>query len=584
MTDDRWQQAVLEKMERLLGVEQAAQVAAEWSEHAARDRVEVTCVGPYSAGKSTLLRRLVIEGGAALPDWLTVSARRETFELNAVDVGDLTFTDAPGFAAGSDLHDELAEDALALSDAFLLVVPPQLLTTNRELVGSILSGTYFFGEPCPGTDRAIVAAIAQADSMGIDPDDDVEGMHDLAERKRSELIAQLEDAAKLPLSELQVFCVAADPYEEQSRQTKPERSAFDPYREWDGIEALSAALAALPERDVELRRAAAVRYFCRVAVAVVSQAGAVIDDLEASAEELRARQTDWAQQKARVDAVIDAAKADLQTTLVALAGELSEELGFDEAQSRSQINERMNSTLDRWAQRWDGELDLVLGEANVQVDDRLGRPRAERTNQFLRSITAEPGSIAAPQPNSRVVNLLNGIKSDLQGLARETFELCTGESLEHLLTNARRATSGTDVARRVAKAKDVSAKATKAAVTLDASLQIAESVLTVVTIVDAERRQQALDAQRRRQREEARDRIESNAAIVSVDVVDGAGGEPGWRARADAALEMLRERLGLTANDIAIDDLLQTVATQRQLVSELRDLVTEGQQLPAGSP
>ena len=42
---------------------------------------------------------------------------------------------------------ELAEDALALSDAFLLVVPPQLLTTNRELVGSILSGGYFFGEP-----------------------------------------------------------------------------------------------------------------------------------------------------------------------------------------------------------------------------------------------------------------------------------------------------------------------------------------------------------------------------------------------------------------------------------------------------
>ena len=100
--------------------------------------------------------------------------------------------------------------------------------------------------------------------------------------------------------------------------------------------------------------------------------------------------------------------------------------------------------------------------------------------------------------------------------------------------------------------------------------------MTVVTIVDAERRQQEIDAQRRRQREEARDRIENNAAIASVNIVDGAGGEPGWRARADAALGILRERLGLTNNDIAIDDLLQTVSTQQQLVSDLRALLASG--------
>src|SRR6476646_2725027 len=112
MIDGIWQQTVLEVIERLVGAEQTAKVAAEWSEHAARDKVEVTFLGPYSSGKSTLLRRLVIDGGAQIPEWLTVSARRETFELNAVNVGDLTFTDAPGFAAGSELHDELAQDAL----------------------------------------------------------------------------------------------------------------------------------------------------------------------------------------------------------------------------------------------------------------------------------------------------------------------------------------------------------------------------------------------------------------------------------------------------------------------------------------
>ena len=400
MTDDTWQHAVLEMMERLVGAEQTAKLAAEWSEHAARDKVEVTFLGPYSSGKSTLLRRLVVDGGAQVPEWLTVSARRETFELNAVDVGDLTFTDAPGFAAGNELHDELAQDALALSDAFLLVVPPQLLTTNRELVGSILSGRYFFGEPRPGVDRAAIAVIAQADSMGIDPDDDVDGMRQLAERKRSELIAQLEDTAGVPLSELQVFCVAADPYEEQARQPQPQRSAFDPYRDWDGIEALTAALAALPGRDAELRRSAGIRYFCRVGADVAAEASAVVDELQASAEELRARQTEWAQQKARVDAVVDAAKGDLQTTLVALAGELSDELGVDQAESRPQIDQRMSVTLDQWAQRWDGELDLVLGEADARSTNGSAGPGPnEPTNFSGRSpLGRQPSARPTEQP------------------------------------------------------------------------------------------------------------------------------------------------------------------------------------------
>lgn len=583
MTDDTWQHAVLEVLERLVGAEQTAQLAAQWSEHAARDRLEVTFLGPYSSGKSTLLRRLVVDGGVEVPDWLTVSARRETFELNAVDVGDLSLTDAPGFAAGNDLHDELAQDALALSDAFLLVVPPQLLTTNRELVGSILSGRYFFGEPLNGVDRATIAVIAQADSMGIDPDDDVDGMRQLAERKRSELIAQLEDSAGIPLPGLQVFCVAADPYEEQARNPQPRRSAFDPYRSWDGIAEVTAALATLPVQAAELRRSAGIRYFCRLGADIAAQASAVADELQASGEELRARRTEWTQQKAQVDAVVDAAKADLHTTLVVLSGELSDELGADQAESRHQIDQRMAVTIDQWAQRWDGELDLVLGEAGIQVDERLGRPRARRTDEFLRSIAIGPTPTETPQPNSRVVSLLNSIQGELNDIARQTFELRTGESLDRLL-KGRRAGSGAETATSVAKAKNVSDKAIRAAHSLDASIQIADAVMTVITIVDAERRQQELDVQRRRQRDEAREQIERNAAIASDDIVEGTGGKPGWRARADAALGILREQLGLSDNDAAIDDLLQAVAAQQQLISDLRALLASGSaQHAAGS-
>ncbi|MCA9847124.1 MAG: GTPase domain-containing protein [Dehalococcoidia bacterium] len=571
MTETNWHDAILDTLRRLVGAEQTANVLAAWHEHASRTRPEVTLLGPYSAGKSTLLRRLVVDSETPIPDWLTVSARRETFELNAIDVGGLTFTDAPGFAAGSEMHDALAEDALALSDAFLLVVPPQLLTTGRDLVGSILSGAYFFGAPRLGNERIVIAVIAQADSMGIDPDDDLEGMQRLATRKRSELIAQLEASAEVSLGQLQVFCVAADPYEAQARRPDPPRAAFDPYRSWDGIDALTRALDALPARHAELQHAAGVRYFCRVAIEVAAKVRIVVDDLEATAGELRARHTMWSQQRTRVEAVVDAARSDLHSTLISMSEALSEQLGADGEESRRLIDDRLAATVEQWSRKWDGEIDLVLGEAAAQNDERLNRPRATRTDEFVRSLTTQPGRIDAESTTSRIVGLLNDVKGEFDNIARAALELCTGGTLEVLL-----AAGKSTVAKSADGAAPLNAageKAAKVAQRVAAGLQLADAVMTVVNVVETERRQFALDAQRRREREEARDRIDSNSETLSREIVDGTPSAPGWRARADVTLVLLRQQLGLTGDGAAIDDLERTVATQRQLIADLVDAV-----------
>ncbi|MBX3314377.1 MAG: GTPase domain-containing protein [Actinobacteria bacterium] len=578
MTFDDWRVAVLDAIGALVGAEQAAKVGAEWDEHVARGKAEVTFVGPYSSGKSSLLRRLVVDGGGEIPDWLTVSARPETFELNAVDVGDLTFTDAPGFGAGNELHDELAQDALALSDAFLLVVPPQLLTTYRELVGSILSGGYFFGEARTGGEQVVIAVIAQADSMGIDPEDDIEGMRRLADRKRSELIAQLEGTAGIALPHLPVFCVAADPYEEQSRRTSPQPADFDPYRAWDGIDALSSALDGLASRYDELLVSAGVRYFQRVGNAVAARARAVVDDLRASAEELQARHTDWEHQKSRVDAVVAAARTDLRSHLVAIASELGDEVGSDEREARARIDERMSTTVERWGQRWDGELDLLLGEAGAHVDERLGRARARRTDEFLRSLSARSDAPEPPRANSRIVDLLNNINAELHGSARSAIEVFAGTSIDKLLamgqkdTAAKAAAAANEVSH---DANEVSQKFVKNARTLTGTLEVVDGVLAVVTIIDAERRQQAADAERRRARAEAQQRVEDSATKASIEIVEGDDAAPGWRARADAALAQLRQQLGLTTDDTAIKDLLATVAAKQDQVDALRRLLSD---------
>ena len=121
--------------------------------------------------------------------------------------------------------------------------------------------------------------------------------------------------------------------------------------------------------------------------------------------------------------------ATLQSQFV----KLSEEVGGDATKSRSQVDDRMTITLENWAQRWDGELDLVLGEAKAHVDDRLGRVRALRTEDFLRSLTVETDNTEAPRGSSRIVDLLNKINGDFQDTARKALEFYANAPIERLL-------------------------------------------------------------------------------------------------------------------------------------------------------
>src|SRR5687767_7187278 len=80
----------------LVGPEVAGSITSRWEEHASRSQVEVTLFGPFDSGKSSLLKRLLVEAGVDTPPWLTVTARRETWITNEVDALGLTFTDTPG--------------------------------------------------------------------------------------------------------------------------------------------------------------------------------------------------------------------------------------------------------------------------------------------------------------------------------------------------------------------------------------------------------------------------------------------------------------------------------------------------------
>src|SRR5437867_870606 len=99
-----------------------ADMRARWDAHAKREGVVVTLFGPYDSGKSSLLKRLLVDDGRTMPDWLTVSGRRETFELQEVVLLGIVIRDTPGIAGGNEQHEVVAREALLLTDVIALVL------------------------------------------------------------------------------------------------------------------------------------------------------------------------------------------------------------------------------------------------------------------------------------------------------------------------------------------------------------------------------------------------------------------------------------------------------------------------------
>jgi hypothetical protein len=230
-----WEKAAADLLVRLLGDEGWEAVAAPLLEHDALDRAVVTVFGAYDSGKSTLLKRLLIEEGETIPGWLTISARRETFEAQSVDLSWARLRDTPGLAGGKAEHDVIAHEALALSDAVLLVLPPQLLTGERETIVALFRGNRSgSGVELQLPADAVYIAVARMDEAGTDSTENPPGYEDLCRRKLVELRGQLEREG-VAFDERRVFFVSADPYQQVGNRSNVRPEEYDEFRAWDGV-------------------------------------------------------------------------------------------------------------------------------------------------------------------------------------------------------------------------------------------------------------------------------------------------------------------------------------------------------------
>lgn len=217
--------------------------------------------GDYSTGKSSFIKRLLVDSGARVPDGLDVTAQPRTDRAETFEWGDWELVDTPGFQSGRSDHGQRARDAAVGASILLVLFNPNLVVGSATDLLHVLLGETAAGRV--GKLSRMLFVINRADELGIDPTEDPSGHQNLCRRKELELAQALGAIGELPgegdraVRAEQIVCVASDPFGLVGDRTDVSRADYDRHRGWDGMDdvrlALTDALVAVRDNAVDLQ-------------------------------------------------------------------------------------------------------------------------------------------------------------------------------------------------------------------------------------------------------------------------------------------------------------------------------------------
>jgi hypothetical protein len=369
---------------------------SEWSAHQKREHPSVTFFGPYGSGKSSLLKRLLVDSGLPLPEGLTISARRESFELCEVQINGLTVRDTPGIAGGNAVHEQVALGALPSSDVIVIVLPYQGVTSEKALLLSILDGSRFGCSPgFAYASKGCAVVLSRMDEAGVDPRSSMGEYRTLIDRKMRELRDLLRNT---PEDLLSAHAVCADPFALIGNARPEGRYEYDTGREWDGVEQFREFLGGLPARHQELKQHSEVRFL----------GGKLLEILEelrklAAAREISIRE--WEHEAAanglsinRLLGERDAARASLSRCIEEEIESAARRGATDATQLGKEVLKRLESRFQMWADVSEADLKKFLREADSETKTRWKRPSFEN---LVQSLGVESPSDDETQQSSR---------------------------------------------------------------------------------------------------------------------------------------------------------------------------------------
>jgi len=531
-----WVAEIGDAIIKITGDDRLRQAVEDWQQHARRTSVVVAVHGPYDSGKSTLIKRILVEDGTSVPDWLTVSGRRETLSVSPVASQGIIYVDTPGTAGGNPEHDAVAAEAVRTADVVMLVITPQMLAEDAKWIRSFAAGTYYSMIPLPlFPDGSLFLVIAQSDTAGVDPVDSADGFRALCGSKRQELDEML--ALGQGESRLNIHIVSADPFGRVAANPAPlpgDYAAAD----WDGMIELRADLGASRDRLDELRVAGKIRYWCLLGKKTVEAAGEEIAELKPVLEEAQSRRAHRSQLETSLAALNEAAIADLQVGLADELGGLVSMAGTDDSGLMVEAERRLQERLESWYATYTRKMGELAAEVDAELDIERVRPASQQFDAWVCDLATVPR--AREQSGSNVPNLGESTGLVFKGAFWMKYGMSLGRAKDEL-EKVGKAESVT----KYLESKDAAITTEGAVKTIKKRLPQVEAASTIATVVVEYAplaftaiRDHRANAKERKRREDLQARI--------TKVVDGleerilGGPDRGWRAAVAAMKEQIQ--------------------------------------------
>ncbi len=223
---------------RLLGV------VAEYRTRSS-ERPMVAILGDFSAGKSSFVKRLLVETGCASDDHPTVRADPTTAQVHRYAVGSFDLLDTPGFQSGRAGHEQEAIDGARDAAFTIVMLHVNLLLGDTSRLEELASGTTAEAGKWP----RMLFLINRCDELGVDPANDVHEYFNRRERKEVELRAALQ-SRHIEVPSEHIHGVASDPFSSVGDCWPATLSDYEGNRDWDGIAAVVEVLQTLTAEQI----------------------------------------------------------------------------------------------------------------------------------------------------------------------------------------------------------------------------------------------------------------------------------------------------------------------------------------------
>jgi hypothetical protein len=403
---DAWTERLLAAVRTAAGDEWVDSARALWGRTSASPEVRVTLYGPYDAGKSTLLKRLLVEDGTPVPDWLRIGARPTTDECREVASGGFRYIDTPGFAARAGDREPAADAAITTSDVLMVVLTPQVTAEAGTYVAPLLPRRDPGQKvPVPFSAKSLLLVFAKAETAGPYPDDDPDEFTRLWKRKRAELARLLtEHGCVAPLPGIHVVIADLDGNVGMAGDARSDDYAAGYGRTVDdGIGALCSALGAVAASGHELRATAYLRYWATLARQALERSIAEQDHLEETERAAERERGLLTSVVAQLDALDQRAATELRTQVArALEGIADAAAARDPAGLRDAARERLTEVVQAWSRTWHNELEQLVVTTTAEIGSRAALPTTETHHDFLKGALEglAPASPAPADPGS----------------------------------------------------------------------------------------------------------------------------------------------------------------------------------------